>query len=117
MTERRSTVRVTIVGEEYAIRSPAGPEHTRAVAGYVDAAIRKIVAGGTVVESHKAAILAAMQIADELFAERSAAAALAGEVDALSADVRRWLPPAKRQVSAVDPASEVVADPAGAPGV
>jgi cell division protein ZapA len=100
MTERRSTVRVSIVGEEYAIRSPSDPEHTRAVASYVDAAIRKIVAGGTVVESHKAAILAAMQIADELFAERAASAALAGEIEALSGDVRRLLPPAKRQAAA-----------------
>ena len=81
MSERRSTVRVTIVGEEYAIRSPADPEHTRAVASYVDAAIRKIVATGTVVESHKAAILAAMQIAGELFEERQAAGALASEID------------------------------------
>ena len=97
MTERRSTVRVTIVGEEYAIRSPTDPEHTRAVAAYVDAAIRQVVGGGTVVESHKAAILAAMQIAGELFAEREAAAALAVQIEALSGDVRRWLPPAKRQ--------------------
>ena len=99
MTERRNTVRVTIVGDEYAIRSPADPEHTRAVAGYVDAAIRKIVNSGTVVESHKAAILAAMQIAGELFAERAAAAALATEIEALSGDVRRLLPPAKRQAA------------------
>ncbi len=97
MTERRSTVRVTIVGDEYAIRSPADPEHTRAVAGYVDAAIRKIVASGTVVESHKAAILASMQIAGELFEERQASAALADQIGALSSEVRRLLPPAKRQ--------------------
>ena len=101
MTDRRSSVRVTIVGEEYAIRSPADPEHTRAVAAYVDAAIRKIVNSGTVVESHKAAILAAMQIADELFQERAAGATLAGAIDALSRDVRRWLPPAKRGGDAV----------------
>ena len=99
MTERRNTVRVTIVGEEYSIRSPADPEHTRAVASYVDAAIRKVVDSGSVVESHKAAILAAMQIAGELFAERAAATALATEIDALSSDVRRLLPPAKRQVA------------------
>jgi len=99
MSERRNSVRVTIVGEEYAIRSPADPEHTRAVAQYVDAAIRKVMGSGTVVESHKAAILAAMQIAGELFAERAAADALATEIDQLSGDVRRWLPPAKRQAT------------------
>lgn len=97
MTERRSSVRVTIVGEEYTVRSPIDAEHTRAVAGYVDAAIRKIVASGSVVESHKAAILAAMQIAGELFEERQASAALAAEIEALSGDVRRLLPPAKRR--------------------
>ena len=100
MNERRHSVRVTIAGEEYAIRSPTDPEHTRAVAQYVDAAIRDVVGTGTVVESHKAAILAAMQIAGELFAERAAAAALAAQIDELSSDVRRWLPPAKRQVGA-----------------
>ena len=99
MTERRSSVRVTIVGEEYTVRSPIDPEHTRAVANYVDAAIRKIVASGTVVESHKAAILAAMQIAGELFEERQASAALAADIESLSSDVRRLLPPAKRQVA------------------
>jgi cell division protein ZapA len=113
MTERRSTVRVTIVGDEYSIRSPADPEHTRAVAGYVDAAIRKIVATGTVVESHKAAILAAMQIAGELFEERQAAGALAAQMDALSADVRRLLPPAKRQRGGVPPATGGAGNGAG----
>ena len=59
-----------------------------------------MVGTGTVVESHKAAILAAMQIADELLAERAAAAALSAQIDELIGDVRRWLPPAKRQVGA-----------------
>lgn len=103
MTERRSTVRVSIVGEEYSVRSAADPEHTRAVASYVDAAIRKILGSATVVESHKAAILAAMQIAGELFAERDAAAALASEIESLSGDVRRLLPPAKRQITPASP--------------
>ena len=36
MTGKLHLVRVNIVGEEYAIRSDAPPEHTRAVAEYVD---------------------------------------------------------------------------------
>ncbi len=106
--QRRTSVRVTIVGEEYTIRGSADPEHIRAVAGYVDAAIRKIVASGTVVESHKAAILAAMQIAGELFEEREAGAALASEIDALSGDIRRLLPPAKRQVTPLPSGTEAI---------
>ena len=96
MTDRKNLVRVTIVGEEYAIRSDASAEHTRAVAEYVDRAIKKVMHGATMVESHKAAILAALQITDELFRAREAADRVQQEMSSLSADIRHWLPPAKR---------------------
>jgi cell division protein ZapA len=48
------------------------------------------------VESSKAAILAALQITDELFRVRSSQQALDESMQALSSEVRRWLPPAKR---------------------
>lgn len=97
MTAKKHSVRVNIVGEEYSIRSDAPPEHTRAVAAHVDLAIRTITnSGSIVVESHKAAILAALQITDELFRARESSAALVERVEALSAEVRRWLPPPKR---------------------
>ena len=95
MTGNKHVVRVSIVGEEYAIRSEASAEHTRAVAEYVDRAIRKVMAGG-IVETRKAAILAALQITDELFQSEQSATAVAGGLRALSTEVRRWLPPAKR---------------------
>ncbi len=95
MTSKKSVVRVTIVGEEYAIRSETDPEHTRRVAEYVDAAIRTVM-HGSVVELQKAAILAALQITNELFEANAAAASLAGDIEALGAEVRRWLPPGKR---------------------
>ena len=96
MSDRRSVVRVTIVGEEYSIRSDASPEHTRAVAQYVDHAIRKVMNSANVVESHKAAILAALQITDELFKARTSEEETAAAMRSLSEEVRRWLPPAKR---------------------
>ena len=61
MTTRKSSVKVTIVGEEYTIRSDESPEHTREVARYVDETIRNLMNSGAVVESHKAAILAALR--------------------------------------------------------
>ena len=70
MSEKKNSVRVTIVGEEYTIRSDATPAHTRAVAEHVDRAIRHVMNTATVVETHKAAILAALQITDELFRAR-----------------------------------------------
>ena len=93
---RKNVVKVSIVGEEYTLRSDASPEHTQAVAAYVDQAIRKIVSGSNMVETHKAAILAALQITDELFKAREQADELTASARRLTADVRRWLPPTKR---------------------
>ena len=96
MSGKRHVVRVRIAGEEYPIRSETSPEHTREVARYVDRAIRQVLAAGTVIETHKAAILAALQITDELFRERAAADALTADMRTLGDDLRRLLPPAKR---------------------
>jgi cell division protein ZapA len=92
----KQVVRVTIVGEEYSIRSEATPEHTRAVAEYVDEAIRRVMNAGGAVETRKAAILAALQITDQLFQAEQSAQSLAGTMHKLSTEMRRWLPPAKR---------------------
>jgi len=95
-TGRRNSVKVSILGEEYTLRTAASPETTRAVAEYVDSAIREILEGGVVVETHKAAILACLRVVGELFEERRQADAVADEMRALSDEVRPWLPPAKR---------------------
>ena len=101
MTVKKSPVRVSIVGEEYTIRSDAGPDRIRAVAEYLDQAIRRVInSGTTVIEPHKAAILAAMQITHELFEAREAGEEVTAATRALSADLRRMLPPAKRRETA-----------------
>ena len=96
MSEKRSSVKVTIVGQELTIRSDASPEHTREVAAYVDKAIRGIMNSGAIVESNRAAVLAALQITDELFRARANQRVLDESMQSLSSEVRRWLPPAKR---------------------
>ncbi len=96
MTVRRAVVKVKIAGEEYTLRTAASPEHARAVAAYVNESITTALNSGTVVEAHRAAILAALQITDELFRAREARSEVAAGINALAADVRRWLPPAKR---------------------
>ena len=98
----RTSVRVSIMGEEYTLRSNAPEAHTRAVAAHVDRVIGQVLSTGAVVETHKAAILAALQIADELLRLRDEDAELGGRVQALAADVRRWLPPAKRADGSTD---------------
>ncbi|MGH7664367.1 MAG: cell division protein ZapA [Gemmatimonadaceae bacterium] len=96
MAGKKTVVRVTIVDEEYSIRSDETTEHTRRVADHVDRTIRSVLGTGSVIEVQKAAILAALQITDELFKEREASKDLAASMRSLCADVRRWLPPAKR---------------------
>lgn len=96
MSAAKHSTRVTICGEEYMIKSDVPPEHTRAVAAYVDKAIREVMGSAAVVESHKAAILAALSITDELFRVRDGNAEMADAMNGLSNELRRWLPPKKR---------------------
>ena len=95
-TSRKHSVKVEILGESYAIRTEAPPEHTKAVAEHLDRAIRQILSGGSVIEANRAAILAALQITSELFQARDASASLTAAMQELGADVRRMLPPTKR---------------------
>ena len=95
MSTKKNLVRVSILNEEYAIRSDATPEQTRAVAAYLEHAIRRVLDSGSVVETNRATILAALQITGELFEAREGSD-MAGRIQGLSAEVRRLLPPAKR---------------------
>jgi cell division protein ZapA len=95
MSTKKNLVRVTILNDEYAIRSDATPEHTRAVAAYLEDAIRRVLESGSVVESNRATILAALQITGELFEARTGGD-ITERIQGLSAEVRRLLPPAKR---------------------
>jgi len=94
--DNKTVVRVRIVGEEYTLRTEATTSHTEAVAEHVDRTIRAIISSGATVETHKAAILAALQITDELFRERSAADEITSDLRQLAADLRPLLPPAQR---------------------
>jgi cell division protein ZapA len=100
VSTRKTSVKVEILGESYAIRSDATPEHTKACAEHLDRAIRQILSGGSVIETNRAAILAALQITSELFQAREANEAVVAAMGELGDEVRRLLPPAKREVSA-----------------
>jgi cell division protein ZapA len=97
LTGKKTVVRVTILGDEYSIRSDVSPERTRAVAEHVDNVIKQTMRAGNIVETQKAAILAALSITDELFDAREAGDGLAESMKRLSGEIRPWLPPAKRK--------------------
>ena len=96
MTSRKNVVKVTILQGDYTLRTESTPEQARAVAAYVDEMIVETMEAGNIVEAHRAAILAAIRIAGELFEAREEAARLTESMEELSAEIRPWLPPAKR---------------------
>lgn len=99
MSVKKNSVKVMIGGEEYTVRSDLTPEYTREVAGYLDQALKKVLAQGGLVETHKAAILAALDITNELFQARKGEREVAARLAALSDDLEKLLPPQKRQAA------------------
>jgi cell division protein ZapA len=89
--ERRSSVTVRIAGEEHTIRANADPEYTRSCARYVDDRISDIRGKGALIETHKAAILAALSISDELFHAREELERMRREVASRATSLARRL--------------------------
>src|ERR687890_2309018 len=96
MSSPKNAVRVFIGGEEFTVRSELPPEYTREVAAYLDAALKRVRDTLPMVESHKAAILAALSITDELFQARQGDRAMAERLSGMANELARLLPPAKR---------------------
>lgn len=67
----RTVVTVEIAGEEYTIRTEATPDYTRECAAFVNRTIDEIARYGSVVEAHKATMLAALALTDQLLQARS----------------------------------------------
>jgi cell division protein ZapA len=91
MSEARSAVTVRIAGEEHTIRANADPEYTRSCARYVDERIGEIRSKGSLIETHKAAILAALSISDELLQAREELDRVRKEVASRATNLARRL--------------------------
>lgn len=70
MESQKNRVRVNIYGEEYTIRSEGDEDYIREVAGYVDRKMRDIADKMSNKSPSRVAILAALNITDEYFAEK-----------------------------------------------
>jgi cell division protein ZapA len=64
MTER---VEIEILGQRYAIRSAASPEHVRQLVAYLEARVRDIQGAAAGQDPTRYLVLAALDITDELF--------------------------------------------------
>jgi cell division protein ZapA len=96
MSTKRTVVKVEIGGDEYTLKSDRPPEYTKSVAEHVDNALKEVLSAGAIVESQKAAILAALAITDELFQAKRSQREMTDRLNALAAELSRLLPPKKR---------------------
>ena len=103
MSVKKYAVKVMIGGEEYTVRSDLPPEYTRDVAAYVDQQLKKVLSQGPLVETHKAAILAALAITDELFQSRKGEREVAARLAAMADDLAKLLSAGKRKVVSHQP--------------
>lgn len=63
-------IRVNIFGSEYTLRADSDENYVREVAQYLDDKMREIDRSQTLKSTTRVAILAALNVADELFQER-----------------------------------------------
>ena len=71
MTEPLKTIKVSIMGDEYPIKSDANPEYLQELGKYVEDKIMKISFNNKLPSKIKSEVLAAIIIADEYFSEKN----------------------------------------------
>ena len=86
-----SIVKVEICGSEYRIRGDADPESIQEIAHYVDSKMREVTTETSLDSTLKVAILAALNIAGELFREREHRNRLLAEVQERAEEMTRSL--------------------------
>lgn len=66
-----NSYKVTISGESFQVKSDQSPQTIERVAGYVDFKIKEMGKGGINIDKFRIAVMAAMNLAGELFELRS----------------------------------------------
>tara|TARA_A100001234_G_scaffold126357_1_gene110834 strand:- start:2893 stop:3183 length:291 start_codon:yes stop_codon:yes gene_type:complete len=68
MSEESNQVKISIFGQEYSVKAPADETYIKKIAEYLDEKMREVQSGfSTTQSSTRIAILAGMNITDELF--------------------------------------------------
>ncbi len=75
------SVKVTIYGTDYPVKGEADAEYIEEVAAYVDTKMREVAGSLSVKSTTKVAILAALNITDELFTLRAEQSDYGGEIE------------------------------------
>ncbi len=67
MADKPNLVHVDIFGQTYAVKGGADPTYVERLGAYVDAQMKEVSRASGAVDSVRIAVLAALNIADELF--------------------------------------------------
>ena len=82
MSEANNQVKISICGQEYSVKAPADPDYIKKIAQYLDEKMREVQSGFSSTQSStRIAILAGMNITDELFTAKQS-----GEIDSSDAE-------------------------------
>jgi cell division protein ZapA len=73
-------VKIEIFDQSYNVQADGNEEYLTELAGYVDSKMREVAEATRMADSLKVAVLAALNIADEMFRTREKQAQLAGPV-------------------------------------
>jgi len=91
MADDSSTEKVEIFGQEYKIKGAGDPGYIHRIAGYVDSKMREIAHSSGIMSQSRIAILAALNIADELHQERDGREKVEEELDMQAAKLSEIL--------------------------
>jgi cell division protein ZapA len=85
------SVKVSVAGQQLAVRTSAKPAYIKELASFVTAKIEEARLSGRTVTTQSLAILAAMNIADELYQLRDSQKQLKRQVQETSQRILRYL--------------------------
>ncbi len=91
MSLNKATIKVNIYGEEYPIKSEADITYVEEVASYVDKKMKEVADKLPQNSPAKVAVLAALNIADELYRERQEKEEQLSEVEKKASHLLEWL--------------------------
>jgi cell division protein ZapA len=91
MEDKKQTVTVQIFGEDYPIRGSADQDYIIEVASYLDSKMREVAEKNGNKSPARVAILAALNITDELFQARSASSIEVKKIEEKTQIILDWL--------------------------
>jgi cell division protein ZapA len=82
-------VQIEIQGQTYAVRSELDPAYVATLASYVDGKMEQAAREIASADSLRVSVIAALNLADELFRARSAGSGIESQILARTADIER----------------------------